>query len=190
MPEHLEGLGVAEHFVGPEAHVESGDLADLEVPGHLAVLAHPFGVICRVCHFHVTMGAVFGEEAVVGLYAEGNIPAHLDAVPAPEAVKLGGILAPGAGLDHQVGWLLRLPGYLTEDGLIGAQRRIAKEEFDEKGLGFSCFSIVGGEGVPPPVVAFTGLCAVQLTGIAGDIVCIEHAFQSFEFRFLLDRQSY
>ena len=59
MPEHLKGFGVAEHFIGTESHVEGRDFADLQVPGHLAVLAHPFGMFRSILNFDMAMGPVF-----------------------------------------------------------------------------------------------------------------------------------
>ena len=122
---------------------------------------------------------VLGEEAVVGLHTEGYAPVHLDFFPAPEAVELRRVLSPGTGLHHQVRRPLRLPGHLAENGLIPTQGRIAEEKFNEKGLGLAGLGVMGGEGVPPPVVAFGALRAEKLTGVAGDIVFIEHVYVVF-----------
>ena len=88
-------------------------------------------------------------------------------------MKLRGILAPGTGLHHQIRRFLRLPGNLAEDGFVSAQCRIAQEEFDEKGLRLAGFGIMGGEGMPPPVLAFRCLGTEKLAGITVDIVFIE-----------------
>ena len=85
-------------------------------------------------HAYAAAGAVFREEAVVRLDAEGNAPVHADAFPAPEPVQLGGVRAPGAGLHHQIGGALRLSGNLPEHGLVAAQGGIAEEELDEEGF--------------------------------------------------------
>ena len=45
VPEHLEGLGMAEEVIGAKAHVEGDDLPDPEVPGHLTIGTHPFRVL-------------------------------------------------------------------------------------------------------------------------------------------------
>ena len=145
MPEHFEGLGLAEDLIGSETHVESGDLANLEIPRHLTVLAHPFGMVRRVCHLHVSVGSVLGEVTVIRLDAEGDAPVHLYSLPAPETVKLRGVFPPGSGLDHQVGRLLRLSGYLAEDGIVPAQGGIAQEELYEERLGLAGLSIMGGK---------------------------------------------
>ncbi len=145
MPEHLESLGVAEYFVGPEAHVEGGYFSYLEVPRYLAVLAHPFGMIGSIRHLHVTAGTVFRDKAVVGLHTEGHAPVHLDFLPAEEAVKLRRVLAPGTGLDHQVGRFLRLPGNLAENWLLTTQGGVAQEEFNEERFGLAGLGVMGGE---------------------------------------------
>ena len=132
-----------------------------------------FRVMGRVCHLNMAVGAVFGNKAVIGLYAEGHAPVHFDYLPAEKTVKLSGILAPGTGLDHQVGRLLRLTGNLPEDRFVSTKGGIAKEEFKEEGLGLAALDVVGGEGVPPPVIAFAGLGAEELAGVAGDIVFVE-----------------
>ena len=173
MPEHLERLGVAEDLIGPESYVESGDFSNCEVPGHFAVLAHPFRMLSGSLYPDVTVGAVFGEEAIVGLYAEGHAPIHLYTLPAPEAVELRGVLAPGAGLYHQVRRLLRLAGDLAEDRFLSAQCRIAEEEFNEKGFGFPCLGIITCEGMPPPVVSLVCLQPEELAGVAGYVMLVE-----------------
>jgi hypothetical protein len=88
VPEHLEGLSMPEEVIGPETHVEGGDLPDAEVPGHLAVGTHPFRVLGGPLDLYVSMGTVFRQEAAIGLDAERDIPIDLDPVPTPETVQL------------------------------------------------------------------------------------------------------
>ena len=76
-----------------------------------------------------------------------------------------GILSPGTGLDHQVGRLPGFPGDLAEDRLIPAEGGITEEELDEERFGCTCLSIVSGERMPPPVIAFPGLGPEELAGI-------------------------
>ena len=148
VPEHFEGFRVAEDVVGAEADVEGRDLADTQVPGHPPVGAHPFRMRRRALDADAAARAVFRQEAVVGLDAERDAPVHRDPLPAPEAVELRSIAAPGAGLYHKV----RRPpprrlvlGQLPEHGLVLPQRRVTEEEFDEECLRLPCLLVVSCE---------------------------------------------
>ena len=134
--------------------------------------------------FDLHMAAHFGlgAEAVIGLDGEGNAEGDFDVVPAEEAVHLGGIFTPGAGLDHQVGGLgaifLVFLG-LAVNGGVAAAAGVAEEVFDEEGLLLAGLLVTGGEGMPPPVVAAVALTAVELARIACDFVFVEHGYFSF-----------
>ena len=173
MPEHLECLGMTEDLIGPETNVKSGDFSDVQVPGHFTVLAHPFRMICGTFHVNSSMGPIFRQETVVGLYAEWHAPVHLDAFPSPKTVKLCGVLTPGTSLHHQIGRFLRFAWNLAEDGFLSAQCRVTEKELDEKGLGYSCLCIITCKGVPPPVVSLMCLQPVELTCVAGYIMLVE-----------------
>ena len=176
MPEHLERLRGAEYLVGAETDVEGNLFADLQVPGHLPVDAHPFRVLCGAFHMDVSVRFRFRQEAVVRFHAERHAPIDLNPFPAPEAVQLRRIPAPGARLDHQVrgldacGLVFR---QLPENGLLASGGRIAEEEFDEERLFLAGLRIVSGKGMPPPVVTLVGLGSEELAGIARNIVFVK-----------------
>ena len=182
VPEHLEGLHLPEETAGAVADVEGRDLVDAEIPRHLTVLAHPLRMGGGTLDLDMAPGGRFRQDAVSGRDGEGNIHADLYLLPAEEAMELRGIFAPGAALDHQVGRLPVLAGKLAEDRDGLAEVWIAGEELNEEGLGRSGFGIMGGEGVPPPVVSLAGLAAVELAGVPRNVMLVEHRRFQFLFR--------
>ena len=122
----------------------------------------------------MSLGQGLIEETVVRFNTERYAPVYLDAFPSPESVQLRSILSPGTCLYHQVGRFLRFPRNLSENGFLPAEGWITQKKLNEKGFGLAALGIISGERMPPPVVAFAGLFAKELTGVTGNIVFVEH----------------
>lgn len=92
-------------------------------------------------------------------------------------MKLKVLFAPAADVDHQIrransfALILR---ELAKDRRLLSEFWVAKEEFDIEWFGFAGFLMVGGKRMPPPVVAFLGLPAIELEFVALDIRFVEH----------------
>ena len=172
MPEHLEELPTAHRCRSSVAHVERHLFAYLEVPLHLSRAAHPLGVRLSLRRRDTDATGHLGlaHKTIVGAHAERHTHTDLSLLPTEETVELTAIAAaPGTRLDHQIRWLTMLRpvlGQLTEDRFGATTVRIAKEILDEERSGLARLCIVGGEAMPPPVVATFGLTAKELACIA------------------------
>ena len=184
VPIHSEGFGVPQGLAGPIAHVEGDLFVDCQVPGHFACVTHPFrmGSSLVRCDGHAASERCFTGQAIRRLDLIRRIPIQMNVLPGKEAVQLAGIIAPGACLDHEVGWFLSrglVLRELSQDGLILRHGRITDKEFNKERLILTGFRILCGKGMPPPVVAVMGQWAVEHECVAGDIVMIKHGSWCF-----------
>ena len=132
-----------------------------------------------LCDVHTAFQRCLTGQAVCGLDPIRSVWMQTDIFPGEEAVHLTGVLTPGTRLYHKVGWLFsRSPVLrkLSQDRLVLRQRRVANKKLNEKWLVLTGFSILGGEGMPPPVVSVMRQGAVQHATVPLDIVMIEHDF--------------
>ena len=180
VPEHLEGVDVAEELARAVADMEGDVLLDLEIPFDVAGVAHPLGVGLRLRLGDVDAAARLGlaAEAVRRVDGERNNGGDAHVLPRKEAVQLRLFPAPGADVDHQIGRplaaLLCLGTVPDNDGLILRMRRIAGEELHIEGFFRARLGILGGEGMPPPVIAALGQRTLEHPLIAGNVMNICH----------------
>ena len=181
VPEHLEGVDVAEELARAVADVEGDVLLDLQIPFDVAGVAHPFGVRLGFGFGDVDAAARLGlaAEAVRRVDRERRHRRDAHILPREEAVQLRLLVAPGADVDHQIARtlaaLLRLGTVPDDHGLILRVRGIAGEKFHVERLFRAGLGVLGGEGMPPPVIAALGKRTLQHPLVACNIMNICHA---------------
>lgn len=181
VPEHFKGVEAAEEGRCTVANVVGHLLVDAQVPPHGASVAHPFRVRLRVRFRNgdAPGHACFGAGAVASLQVERHAVADVNLRPGKETVKLPLGIAPEANVDHAVG--RASPGAApcgivpNKHGLGLGMGRIAEEVFNIEALCFAGLGVVGGERMPPPVVAFLCQRTFEHVGVACDVTFIHHA---------------
>ena len=181
VPEHFKGVEAAEKGRGAVANIVSHLLVDAQVPFHGAGVAHPFGMRLgvRFRDGNAPTHVRFGAGAVAGRQVERHAVADVNLRPRKETVELPLGIAPEANVDHAVG--RASPGAApcgivpNKHGLGLGMDRIAEEVFNIEALCFAGLGVVGGERMPPPVVAFLCQRTFEHVGVACDVTFIHHA---------------
>lgn len=178
VPEHLKGVEGAKKLGSPIACVIGHLLVDPQVPLHFSCVAHPLGVRGGLLgrDMDTALDAGFGADAVVSHQVQRCVHEDGDFTPGKETVELALFLAPETCIHHAVGRAAAgiAPLWVVPDQhrLLLGQSRIAEEIFDVKRLACSGFGVLGGEGVPPPIVALFCQGTFEHTVVPGNVTFI------------------
>mgnify|MGYP006973117542 CR=1 FL=1 len=157
---------------------------NVQIPFHFSCVAHPFrmggSLLRRDPDTSRHMG--FRAAAVSCLQIQRSI--HRDGNPAPweKTVQLALFPPPESHIYHTVGRPLpSLPALRIipdDDRFLLSQSGIAEKIFDIKGLALSGFGMLGGEGMPPPVIALFRQRSPEHTVVTGEIAFVHENLHS------------